>query len=370
VRRLPVNFDCNATGPVHPAAWAAYVEACGLVGPAAGARLAGARQAVAAFLGAEADEIHFVSGGTEADAQAIASAMTAGAGPERPRVVTSAIEHAAVSETLTLFEARGQLVRHVLPVPRHGRVAAAAFAAALTPPTRLASLVLACNETGVLQPVAEVADLCRGSRVALHTDAVQAVGRLSVDVRRLGVDLLSLSGHKVGAVGGVGVLYVRRGTALPPALRPECAQPREVALMPAAVSVATALAHLPDPAMVARIEARRDALERALRAEVPDVEVLGAASPRLPNTSCIRFPGCAGDALMMACDVAGYAVSTGSACSSGSIEPSPILLGMGLTRREALETVRFSLDARIEDADVAGLVATLSPLVRRLRGGG
>lgn len=421
--RTPVSFDANAAAPVLPQAWDAYVEGMRAfadpaaphgAGRAARAAWERAREEVAAAIGAGPGEIVFTSGGTESDAWALlgsieamnsegagsagdprASAPAAGqqiakqaaaAGKPRvvtsatehaageqtakqaawagkPHVVTSAIEHAAVQQTLALAAKRGRATVHAVPVPRSGSPKVEDVLPHLTAATRLVSWVAASNETGVVQPVAGLAAACRARKIVFHTDAVQAMGRMAVDVRAWDVDLLAFSGHKLGAVGGVGVLYRRAGIPLEPLLPGG----DEVPNVPGAMSLAAALRALPSASELQRLRTLRDGLERTVCAALPDTEVVGAAAERLPNTSCLRFPGCQGDGLLMALDIAGFAVSTGSACSSGSVEPSAILLGMGFTPAEALETLRISLPRDTLERDVEALGENLIRVVRASR---
>ena len=246
-------------------------------------------------------------------------------------------------------------------VGRHGCVEAAAMGQVVRADTSLVTLLAASNETGVLQPVAEVAAHAHAVGARMHTDAVQAVGRLPVDVRAWNVDSLALAGHKVGAVGGIGVLYARRGLAwLPP-------YPRGEDNVAGAVSLAAALEHQPSATQLQALARQRDAFEAQLLSQLSHIEIIGGSAARLPNTSCIHLEDCEADGVLMALDLQGFAVSTGSACSSGSIEPSPILLGMGFTAREARQTVRFSLHLGFDDAALAALVNQVVRVVQTMR---
>jgi cysteine desulfurase len=241
--------------------------------------------------------------------------------------------------------------------------------AAITDETRLVTVTAACNETGVLQPVAAIASGARRRGVVMHTDAVQALPWLGLDVARLDVDLLSGSGHKLGAVGGIGLLVVRDGIQLEPIViggGQEGGRRASTENVAGAASLAAALERLPDGAERAAVAARRDALEQAIAA-LGDVEVIGQRSERLPNTSCLRLAGCAGDGLLMALDLEGIQISTGSACASGSIDPSPILLAIGLSREEAKETVRLSLTGATTDAAIETAAEAIVRLARRMR---
>lgn len=374
-----LDLDANADALVLPAAWQAYREATAdfgnpssrhALGRAAKKRFDQARTDVACAIGASANEIVFTSGGTEADALAILGTM---AGVKRPHVVTTAIEHAAVARTLDDLEARGLTDVSRVRSGRDGRVEPGAVLAEVGPETRLVTVVMACNETGVVQPIDDIAVGCRERRVPIHTDAVQAFGRISVDVRELGVDLLSLSGHKLGAVGGIGVLYVRHGTAVQSVIvggGHEEGRRASTENVAGAASLAAALGELPRAADLARTMQMRDRLEEGLAAALGAVEILGQSVKRLPNTTCIRFDRVEGDAIMMALDLDGIVVSTGSACSSGSVEPSPILLGMGLSAIEARQTVRFSLGRAVDEDDIDATVRAVRDVVARIRNGG
>ncbi len=370
-----MNLDANAGLPATAAARAAYREACvdfanpsspHVLGRRAAQRLAAARAAVATALGAEAGEIVFTSGGTEANALAILGVVRAAG--ERVSVVTTAIEHPSVTGTLTDLAEAGEIDLDVVPVERHGRVDPQRVLAAVRPETRLVSVMAANNETGVLQPVAEIAAGLSPGGVLLHVDAVQAVARVP-DAAAVG-DLVSLSGHKLGAVAGIGALRIRAGVEIAALLiggGQEQGRRASTENVAGAASLAAALAEPHDTAAVA---ARRDQLEAGLRAvaEAQTVahEVIGAHQPRLGNTTCVRFCDIEGDALMMALDQLGVAISTGSACSVGAIEPSPALLGMGLSAREASQVVRYSLTTHTTDEEIARAIAATGEVLGRL----
>lgn len=310
----------------------------------------------------------FTSGGTEADALAILGVVGANKGG-RPHVVTSSLEHPAVTKTLELLAANHSIELTQVHADRTGRCECEAIGAALRDHTVLVSLVWACNETGVLQPIEEVGALCQARGVLLMVDGVQAVGRVPLSMASGAVDLLSLSGHKVGAVGGVGALIVRPGVEIAPVLTgggQEGGLRSGTENVAGAASLAAALAAAaPDDARA--LGEHRDRLERSFCEALADVEVLGRFMPRLSNTCCVRFGGCEGDAIMMALDQRGIALSTGSACSSGSVTPSPILVGMGLSRAEAKETVRFSLGAGVTAADIDAAAEATVQVVKEVR---
>lgn len=403
---VALDFDANASSPVRPAAWRAYVEALGAQATSGGAwahgwpgespraigALAEARRDVAAALGAGPDEVFFTSGGTAANALALAAAVAADVAASSPDaatgptpVVVSALEHAAVVNAARVAAARGALQLCVWPASPDGLVELAAAEATLAKRPRLVSVLLAHNETGALQPLEEVVRRAHGVGAAVHTDAVQAVGRLSVDFGALAVDMLSLSGHKFGAVGGVGALLVRRGTAVHGALRATHACPRAVRCaaawvlergavaatrnLPGVLSLAAAVRELPDAATLARIRALRDGLEATVVGALGPAgcRVLAAASPRLAHVSCLHLVGVPAEAVLMALDVAGYAVSAGAACASGALEASPSLRAMGLSAGEAREVVRVSLPSNADPVQVRALAAAVVDCARRAR---
>ncbi|HEV2444550.1 MAG TPA: cysteine desulfurase family protein [Candidatus Sulfopaludibacter sp.] len=334
-----------------------------------------ARAEVAELIGAQPGEIVFTSGGTESDNLALRGVvgewMETRERSPLPHLVASSIEHHAVLHVMEDLERCGHSVTY-LPVGAGGRVEARAVAAALRPDTALVSLMLANNETGVMQPVAEVAEVAHAARIPLHVDAIQAVGRMPVDVHALGCDLLGLSGHKFHAAPGIGALYVRRGTRLRPMLlgghheRDRRAGSENV---PGIVSLGAAsrLARTDGAAVAERLGNLRDALEAGILAAVPDCGVVGAGEDRVPNTTNIFFDGVEGEALVIALDLQGFCVSTGAACSSGALEPSHVLLAMGFSRRRARSCVRFSLGRQNTETEVRALLEILPPTVERLR---
>lgn len=357
-------FDANAAMPVTAAAWAAYRAVAEAPASAADGHVA--LQQIAASLGVDVACLVPCSGGTEADGLALWGIL---GGRRGGRVVTTQIEHAAVTATLALLAQQLDFDCVAVAPGPSGRIEPAVLAAVLTPATRLVSMAAACSETGILQPVAAVAALCRQRQIPLHVDAVQALGRLPLPADLWGADLLSFSGHKLGAVGGTGLLVLRPGC---PFVHPWPAAdddgeppdwPGWASLAPA-LAAAQARARAPSAA-----GAWRDRFEAGLRRALPTVAILGAEVPRLPSTSCFRLPGCPGDGLLMGLDVRGFAVSTGSACSSGAITASRSLLSMGLSTDAAREAVRVSFHADHTAAAVDGLVAALVDLERLIRTG-
>lgn len=376
-----IYLDHNATTPVDPDVVAAVAEAMRdefgnassvhHFGQRAKARLDEARQAVADLVGGSPTEIVFTSGGTEADNFAIRGVAEALEPLGRRHLVTSALEHEAVLTTMRALERRGWRVTRVAP-DRSGVVAPQAIADALTDDTALVSLMHANNEVGTLQPVQACAAIARARGILVHTDAVQSVGKVPVDVQTLGVDLLSLSGHKLYGPKGIGALWIRRGTRLLSTMtggkqeRSRRAGTENVpAIVGLGVAAKLAAARLADDA--SRQAALRDDLERQVVAHVPGTHVNGGGVPRVPNTTNIGFDGIEAESLLIALDLDGIAVSTGSACSSGTLEPSHVLKAMGLPLHDTQNALRISLGRHTTAAEVARLVEALPPIVERLR---
>jgi cysteine desulfurase len=332
-------------------------------------RLDAARARVARVLGCEPKEVCFTGSGSEADALALKGTWLAHKEPRRRRVVTSTLEHPAVLAALKQLEAMGAEVVRVRP-GRDGRVPLEALLDALTPETLLCSLMWANNETGVVQPAAELSRACRQRGILFHTDAVQAVGKLPTNLREVDADLLALSAHKFGGPAGAGVLVVRKGVEVQ-ALTPghqETGLRGGTQNIPYAEALALALelAHEEQPAHAARVQALRDTFEHEMRARIPDVTVNGEGA-RVPNTSNLCFHGADGEALLIALDLEGICVSSGAACASGTLTPSHVLLAMGLTPAQAHGSLRFSLGPETTEADVARVVEALGTHVPRAR---
>ncbi len=336
-----VYLDHAATTPARPEVVAAMTPLLNAYNPnslhaegrAARAAVDSAREAVARVLGALPREIVFTGSGSESDMLGIVGVARATAARGR-HVVTVATEHHAVLHAVDLLERDGWRVTR-LPVDRRGLVDPGAFAESLTPDTTLASVMLANNEIGVVQPLAELARIARERGVLLHTDAIQAPGWLPLDVDALGVDLISLSAHKFYGPKGVGALYVRRGTPLEPlivgggqehGLR---AGTENVAGV-AGFAVALALADAERAETAPRVAALRDRLEAGILAAVPDAVMNAAGAPRLPGILSVAFAGVPSDALLIRLDLEGIAASAGSACAAGSLEPSHVITALGL----------------------------------------
>jgi cysteine desulfurase len=377
-----VYLDNNATTPVLPEVLTAmqpfFTEHFGNAssihhyGQETRAAVERARESVAGLLGCRASEVVFTSGGTEADNLAIFGlAQSAGLVQPGDHIISSTIEHHAVLNSVKHLQEIGHEVTFV-PVDGRGLVNPDDVRRAIRPNTKLISIMMANNETGVIQPVEEIGKIAAGADVYFHTDAVQAAGKVPLNVNTIGCDLLSISGHKFHAPQGVGALYVRKGTILEAMMRggrherSRRAGTENVAgivgLGKASEIAQTGLQN----GDVAKMAAMRDRLERTLL-EIEVTGVNGAGAPRVPNTSSIYFDHIEGEALIIALDLKGLAVSTGAACSSGALEPSHVLTAMGLSADRARASIRFSLGKQNTDADINYAVELLPAAITRLR---
>jgi cysteine desulfurase len=364
-------FDHNATTPVSPEVLGAMLPVMTEIfgnassvhhfGQVARQRLDEARRRVAAMLGATAEEIVFTSGGTEADNHALFGSARNG------HAITTTIEHPAVLGTSELL---GSVTK--VPVDSRGIVDPDDIRRALRPDTKLISVMHANNELGVIQPVAEIAKIAREAGVAMHSDGVQAAGKMAIDVQAIGVDFYAITGHKFYGPKGTGALYVRKGAALAPLLhgghheRDHRAGTENV---PGAVGLGRAAQWVVEEGHKewAREAALRDRLERSILDRIPGTHVNGAGVPRTPNTTNIRFDGIDSDALLIALDLRGFAVSSGAACSSGATEPSHVLTAIGLTKEQAKSSIRFSLGRSNQQEDVDALIEAVALSVTHLR---
>ena len=372
-----VYLDNSATTPVLPEVFEAmrpyFAERFGNAssihhhGQETRAAVEGARESVAALVGCRAADIVFTSGGTESDNLAIFGTVRAG-----DHVITSTIEHHAVLNTCKHLEMNGCEITYVA-VDENGRVDPDDVRRALRANTKLISIILANNETGVLQPIAEIGRIADEADVYFHTDAVQAAGKVPIDVSLLGCDLLTISGHKIHGPQGIGALYVRKGTKIEPLLhggRHERSRRAGTENVPGIVGLGKAaeLARCGlNEGEVNRFTTLRDRLEEGILNHVESAHVNGAAASRVPNIANIRFDGIEGESLVIALDLKGLAVSTGAACSSGSIEPSHVLLAMGLKTTEARGSVRLSLGKQNTKEDVDFALSLIPETVARLR---
>jgi cysteine desulfurase len=329
-----------------------------------------ARARVAALLNASPAEIVFTSGGTESDNMGVLGAARALAAKGR-HVVVSAIEHDAVRHAADALEAEGFTVTRVASGPS-GRVEPGAVSEALRPDTVLVSVMAANNETGVVQPSAEIGAVCAGRGIAYHVDAVQAAGKFPIDVQAWQAAYLTIAAHKFYGPKGVGALYVKRGSKPAPLhFGGEHERGRRAGTenVPAIVGLGMAaeLARTELPTVPARIAALRDRLEAGLTARVPRVVVHGAGAPRVCNTCHISFTGAEGEHLILTLDTKGIACSAGSACKSGSAHPSHVLLSMGVPAAVAQTAVRLSLGRCTTEAEVDRVLEILPPVVQKLR---
>jgi len=372
-----VYLDNNATTPVLPEVMEAmrpyFGERFGNAssmhhhGQETRAAVEDARASVAALLGCLESEIVFSSGGTEGDNLAIAGLARAG-----DHVISSCVEHHAVLHSCKHLEEAGCEVTF-LPVDGQGLVDPQDVRRALRQNTKLISIMLANNETGVLQPVEEIGKIAAEARVHFHTDAVQAAGKVAIDVKGIGCDLLSISGHKMHAPQGVGALYVRKGTKIRPLFyggRHERSRRAGTENVPGIVALGKA-AELARQGFERgddrKMACLRDRLEQGILAQVEDAGVNGSGALRVPNTANIYFDHIEGESIVIALDLKGLAVSTGAACSSGAIEPSHVLTAMGLRMDRARASIRFSLGKQNTAEDVDFALALVPEIVARLR---
>jgi cysteine desulfurase len=339
-------------------------------GQLARAALEDSRPPLAGLLGADTRELIFTSGGTESDNAGLWGVFRSGYRPGN-HVITTKIEHPAILATCKVLQAQGADVT-LVPVDSSGRVDPDAIAAAITDRTILISVMHANNETGVIQPLEEIGRIARERGIPLHTDAVQSVGKVAVDVSALGVDLLSLSAHKMHGPKGVGALYVRKGTKLPPFVtggsqeRKRRAGTENVPGI-AGLGTAASLARERLQDMGSRVAALRDSFESAVQSRIDGVSVNGSREYRLPTVSNLSFERLEGESAVIALDLEGVAVSTGSACSSGSLEPSHVLTAMGLRPAVVQGSLRFSLSWHTTEEEISEAIEILVRVVARLR---
>ena len=374
-------FDHNATTPVAPEVLETAAACLGQVygnassihhfGQAAKQKMEEARRRLAALMGCPVADLAFTSGGTEADNMAVLGVARAAGGARPGHVITSAIEHPAVLGACEQLEREGFAVTR-LAVGGDGAVDPDDVGRALRPETALVSILHANNELGTVQPIAEIARIARAAGVPAHVDGVQALGKIPVDVEALGIDLYSVSAHKVYAPKGAGALYVRKGTRMAPVAfgghherdrRPGTENVPGIAAFGAAAELAQgSLA-----AEAERVGGLRDRLEEAVLGRIPRAGVNGSRAARTPNTSNMYFDGVDGEALTIALDLRGFAVSTGAACSSGALAPSHVLLAIGLSADRARSSMRFSLGRSTTAEQVDALVEALADAVEHLR---
>jgi cysteine desulfurase len=378
---MRVYFDYNATTPLSGEAADAVNRATRDIfgnassihhfGQQAKAAMDDARSAVAALIHAESSEIVFTSGGTESDNLAIRGAAEALESTGRHHLIASAIEHEAVLNTFRALARRGWRTT-ILPVDHTGIVSPDRLREVIDAGTALVSVMHANNEIGTIQPVAALAAIAHEHGALFHTDAVQSAGKIPIDVRALGVDLLSLSAHKFNGPKGAGVLWIKRGTKMQPTVtggkheRNRRAGTENVPAI-AGLGAAATLAAGKMTAEAARLSALRERLETGILRDVAGTTVNGALDPRVPNTTNISFDRVEAESLLIALDLDGIAVSTGSACSSGTLEPSHVLKAMGLPSHRTQNSLRFSLGMFSTDEEVDRLIEVLPRLVDKIR---
>ncbi|MEA4856559.1 cysteine desulfurase NifS [Solidesulfovibrio sp.] len=375
----PVYLDNNATTMVAPEVVEAMLPYLGQLygnpssmhsfGGQVGTALKKARADVAEVLGARPEEIIFTSCGSESDNTAMLSALAAH--PDKRHLVTTRVEHPAVLSLAKHLEEKGYEVTF-LGVDERGRLDLEELGRAIRKDTAIVSVMYANNETGTIFPIPEIAALCKARGVLFHTDAVQAVGKVDIDLAKIPVDMLALSGHKLHAPKGVGVLYVRQGTPFRPFLiggHQERGRRAGTENTAGIIALATAMKLAKDniAAENTRVRALRDRLEAGILAKVPDCIVNGDPDHRLPNTSSIAFKYVEGEAILLMLDQFGICASSGSACTSGSLEPSHVLRAMGVPFTYAHGSIRFSLSRYTTEAEVDLVLETLPGVIETLR---
>lgn len=376
----PIYMDHAATTPVRPEVLEAmlpflteiYGNASSIhqIGQRSKKALEEAREKAAALLGADPEEIYFTSGGTESDNLAIKGVAYANSDKGK-HLVTSAIEHQAVLNCCRYLEGNGFDVTY-LPVDQFGVIDLGAVEKALRSDTILISVMLANNETGTIQPISEIAELAKKRGIPLHTDAVQALGKIPVETEALGADLLTLSGHKFNGSKGVGLLYVRKGISLRPLLhgghheRQLRAGTQNVAgIVGLAKAMELAIREMPQARK--SLEKIRNQLEKDLLGRIKSARLNGHPEKRLPSILNVSFGSVDNESLLLALDMKGISVSTGSACTSGAIEPSHVLQAMGLDPERAESSLRFSLGEGNTAEDIEVVVDSLVEIVQRIQ---
>jgi cysteine desulfurase len=376
----PIYLDNNATTRCDPAVVAAmlpfFTEQFGnpsslhSFGNKVGQALKEARLRVQELLGAAHDsEIVFTSCGTESDSTAILSALKAQ--PEKNQIITTTVEHPAVLTLCESLEKEGYVV-HRLKVDKRGRLDLDEYRSLLSPRVAVVSVMWANNETGTLFPVVEMAEMANAAGAMFHTDAVQAVGKVPIDLKTTRIDMLSVSGHKLHAPKGVGVLYLRRGLRFRPLLRGghqergrRAGTENSASIVGLGKAAELALAHM--DVENTEVKRLRDKLEAGILAQVPRAFATGDTANRLPNTCNIAFEFVEGEAILLLLNKQGIAASSGSACTSGSLEPSHVMRAMGIPYTAAHGTIRFSLSRENTEAEIDRVIAAVPPVIAQLR---
>ncbi len=375
-----IYLDYNATTPVHPEVIKVmipcFAEKFGnpssfyRLGREVKTRLYHARAKVAACIGAEPGEIYFTAGGTESDNMAVRG-IARFLKERGNHIITSSVEHHAVFKTCAALEKEGFEVTF-LPVDSAGRVDPDALSKSITSRTILVSIMAANNETGVIQPVEEIGAITEEKNILFHTDAVQAAGKIPIDVTEIKADLLSLTGHKLYGPKGVGVLYIKKGVSVEPLITGgsheghlRAGTENVAGIVGLAEAVRLAKDTLDDESR--RLCLLRDRLEEGLAENVPDISINGRDAPRISNTSNITFMGVDGESILLHLDLKDIYASSGSACATGSADPSHVLRAMGIGPREAQSSVRFSLGKEITASDIDVTVKTVAEIICKLR---
>ncbi|MHB1043723.1 MAG: cysteine desulfurase NifS [Eubacteriales bacterium] len=375
-----VYFDHSATTPVHPAVAEEMIpfitgnfgnpSSVYSFGREARKAVEEAREKVAKGIGAQPEEIVFTAGGTESDNMAIRGAALANR-KQGSHIITSAVEHHAVLDTCKALEREGFLLT-ILPVDKYGMVQAADVAKAAGGGTTLITIMHANNEVGTIMPIADIGMMARERGILMHTDAVQSMGKIPIDIKELQVDFLAISGHKIYGPKGVGALYIRKGASWQPIdfgggqerkRRPGTENVAGIVGLGKAVEVA--VAELEQESR--RLEALRDRVIKGIMEKVPHVRLNGHPSKRLPNHASFSIEFIEGESLLLSLDMAGIAVSSGSACTSGSLQPSHVLMAMGIPHEIAHGSLRVTLGRDNEESDVDHFLEVLPPIVERLR---
>ncbi|MBN1525869.1 MAG: aminotransferase class V-fold PLP-dependent enzyme [Spirochaetales bacterium] len=380
-----VYMDYNATTPLHPEVKQEMIEAFDLFGnpssmhePGRRARnrVERVRQLTASFLGAAPDEVVFTGGGSESNNTVIKMYTCSGCHAhcvknERNEIITSAIEHPSVLEATQYLESNGKLV-HFLPVDAAGKISIDAFREKISAKTGLVTLMLANNEIGTIQDIKTMTQIAHEYGALVHTDAVQAIGRIPVHVDDLGVDYLSFSGHKFYGPKGIGVLYSRRAKPFCRFIHGGHQEAGRRAGTTNALGIigmgkALEMVEKEMDETIVRVKAMRDRLESGLKDRIPDILVNGHPADRLCNTLNVSFQGAEGEAILLYLDLEGIAVSTGSACSTGTLEPSHVLLATGVGPELAHGSIRFSLGRETSDEEVDYVLEAVPPIISRVR---
>ena len=378
--KTKIYLDHAATTPVRPEVLEEilpyfteyYGNASGIYGVAKESKkaLEHAREQVAHAIGARKDEIIFTAGGSESDNMALRGVAEALA-EKGKHIITTQIEHHAILHTCAYLEKKGFRVTY-LPVDEMGKVDPAAVEAAICPDTILISIMFANNEIGTIEPIAQIGAIAKKHRVLFHTDAVQAVGHVKIDVEAMQIDLLSMSGHKLGAPKGIGALYIRKGTPIRSLLYgggQEFGKRAGTENIPGIVGLGKAI-EIADTTMeetLPKLTAMRDRLMNGILERVPDCRVNGDRVDRLPGNVNISFIGIEGESLLLLLDALGIAASSGSACTSGSLDPSHVLLAIGLPHEVAHGSLRMTLDYDNTDEEIDYVLEKLPGIVERLR---